>query len=78
VRVTVAEGPASDVLVRHAQEADLLVVGSHGRGRFRGLLLGSVALHCAMHAPGAVMVVHAPRRRTAAKASRPEPAMADR
>jgi nucleotide-binding universal stress UspA family protein len=77
VRVTVAEGPASDVLVRHAQEADLLVVGSHGRGAFRGLLLGSIALHCAMHAPGAVMVVHAPRHRTSPEAARPEPAMAD-
>jgi nucleotide-binding universal stress UspA family protein len=78
VGVSVVEGPAADVLVRRAEEADLLVVGSHGRGAFRGLLLGSVALDCAMHAPCAVMVVHPQRRPAKADAARPEPALADR
>ena len=58
VRTEVLEGPAAEVLVTAARGADLLVVGSRGRGALRGLLLGSVALHCAMHAPCPVLVVH--------------------
>jgi nucleotide-binding universal stress UspA family protein len=58
VRTVVAEGPAADVLVRWAADAELLVVGSRGHGEFRGLLLGSVALACAMHGSGPVMIVH--------------------
>lgn len=58
VRVEVVEGPAREVLAERARGAELLVVGSTGRGALRGLLLGSVALHCAMHAPAPVMVVH--------------------
>jgi nucleotide-binding universal stress UspA family protein len=58
VRTTIQEGPAADVLLQRAQNAQLLVVGSRGRGAIRGLLLGSVALQCAMHAPGPVMLVH--------------------
>lgn len=77
VRTTAVEGPAGDVLIHHARSADLLVVGSRGRGAFRGLLLGSVALHCAMRAACPVMVVHPMRKRPAAGATRPEPAMAD-
>jgi nucleotide-binding universal stress UspA family protein len=58
VDVEIAEGPAHDVLVGRARGAALLVVGSTGHGELRSLLLGSVALHCAMHAPCPVMVVH--------------------
>ena len=68
-------GPAGAMLIDRARTADLLVVGSRGRGAFRGLLLGSVALHCAMHALCPVMVVHAPRSRTAG-GTRSEPALA--
>ena len=68
VRAEVFQGPAADVLVHRAASADLLVVGSRGRGTFRGLLLGSVALHCAMHAPCPVMVVHPSRSRSTAGA----------
>ena len=57
VSIVVAEGPPGHVLVRHGQTADLLVVGFRGHGAFRGLLLGSVALHCVMHAPCPVLVV---------------------
>jgi nucleotide-binding universal stress UspA family protein len=51
VRLEVVQGAAQDVLVGLAAGADLLVVGGRGRGPVRGILLGSVALHCAMHAP---------------------------
>jgi nucleotide-binding universal stress UspA family protein len=61
VRSSVVEGPAAEVLVERSTTADLLVVGSRGRGALRGLLLGSVALHAAMHAACPVMVVHPPR-----------------
>ena len=55
-------GAAGDVLVEQAADADLLVVASRGRGEFRGLLLGSVALHCVAHAPCPVLVVRPPVR----------------
>jgi nucleotide-binding universal stress UspA family protein len=77
VRTEVVEGAAADVLVARARTADLLVVGSRGRGAFRGLLLGSVALHCAMHAASPVMVVHPQRSRSASELP-VEPAMARR
>lgn len=40
-----------------AQGADLLVVGSRGRGGWRGLLLGSVSLHCISQSPCPVAVI---------------------
>ena len=53
----VAEGPAGQVLVEAAKEADLLVVGSRGHGGFAGLLLGSVSQQCAHHASCAIVIV---------------------
>ena len=61
VRVLPVEGAAGDTLVRAAEGADLLVVGGRGRGAVRGMLLGSVALHCVVNAPCPVMVVPAGR-----------------
>ncbi|MCZ7531046.1 MAG: universal stress protein [Acidimicrobiia bacterium] len=55
--VRVIEGPAARVLVDVAQDADLLVVGSRGRGGFSSLLLGSVSSQCAHHAPCPVVIV---------------------
>ena len=58
VRLVVSEGPAVQALVDRAEGAELLVIGSRGRGAMRSALLGSVALHCATHAPCPVLVVH--------------------
>lgn len=58
VRIEVMQGAAADLLVQVAEQADLLVVGSRGRGALRGLLLGSVALHCVLSATCPVLVVH--------------------
>ena len=74
IHVRTVEGPAHDVLVSRARGAALLVVGSTGRGALSSLLLGSVALHCAMHAPCPVMVVHPRLDRHARVPERSEPA----
>ncbi|GGT35965.1 universal stress protein [Streptomyces althioticus] len=50
-------GTPASVLLRAARDASLLVVGSRGLGGFAGLLLGSVAQHCAQHAACPVVVV---------------------
>jgi nucleotide-binding universal stress UspA family protein len=57
VERAVAEGFASDVLLKTVAADDLLVVGSRGRGGFKGLLLGSVSQQCAQHAPCPVVIV---------------------
>jgi nucleotide-binding universal stress UspA family protein len=53
----VVRGQAADVLVEAAAGADLLVVGSRGRGGFGSLLLGSVGAQCAHHAPCPLVIV---------------------
>jgi universal stress protein A len=40
--------------------ADLLVVGSHGRSGLSRLVLGSVASYVASHAPCSVLIVKRP------------------
>jgi nucleotide-binding universal stress UspA family protein len=59
VQEVVEDYPAA-ALLHAAEEADLLVVGSRGRGTFAGLLLGSVSRHVAAHASCPVVVHHAP------------------
>jgi nucleotide-binding universal stress UspA family protein len=53
----VAEGDPTEALVMSSEDADLLVVGSRGRGPFTGLLLGSVSQGCAASAKCPVVIV---------------------
>lgn len=57
----VEKGPAARCLLETARGAELLVVGSRGRGGFTGLLLGSVSQQCAHHARGTIVIVRDPR-----------------
>jgi nucleotide-binding universal stress UspA family protein len=56
VTQSLVEGPAHAVLLDTAAGADLLVVGSRGRGGWRGLLLGSVSLRCVTQSPCPVAI----------------------
>ena len=53
----VIEGPPAKVLVDAGKDADMIVVGSRGRGGFAGLLLGSVSQQVAQHASCPVVIV---------------------
>ena len=57
VRRQVVEGHSVRALVKAADGAELLVVGSRGRGEFAGMVLGSVAQHVVAHAPCPVVVI---------------------
>ena len=51
------EGDAGEVLVAESKEADLVVVGSHGRSGFKAAILGSVSRHVVDRAACPVVVV---------------------
>ncbi|QGV77357.1 universal stress protein [Streptomyces ficellus] len=57
VREELVRGDPSEVLVRASEGAELLVVGSRGRGGFARAMLGSVSQRCAQHAACPVVVV---------------------
>ncbi|MFJ8361223.1 universal stress protein [Streptomyces sp. NPDC093984] len=57
VRALLIRGNTVDVLLRAAEGADALVVGSRGRGGFGRALLGSVSQHVAHHAKCPVVIV---------------------
>ena len=51
------EGTPAYMLTEHARHADLLVVGTRGRGGFAKLLLGSVSNACVHHAACPIVVI---------------------
>ncbi|MFG2123679.1 universal stress protein [Streptomyces sp. NPDC048710] len=57
VRTHVVHGNPADVLLRAAEGAEVLVVGSRGRGGFARALLGSVGQHVSQHAKCPVVIV---------------------
>lgn len=57
VTASVERGQPADVLIRESKGAELVVVGTHGRGGFAGMLLGSVSARVASHAACPVVVI---------------------
>jgi nucleotide-binding universal stress UspA family protein len=57
VHQVVQRGHPAAVLIQQAEGAELLVLGSHGRGGFTGALLGSVSQHAVHHAACPVVVM---------------------
>jgi len=57
VEAVAVEGHPATVLVEQAHDAELLVVGSRGRGGAKSLVLGSTSLSVAQHAPCPVVIV---------------------
>lgn len=57
VTAEVAAGRPAEVLLRRSGEAQLMVLGAHGRGRFTEAVLGGVSTGVATHASCPVVVV---------------------
>ena len=57
VEVKLVEGDAGDALVAESADAELVVVGSHGRSGLKAAILGSVSRHVVDHAACPVVVV---------------------
>ncbi len=53
----VAQGDPIESLILAAKGADVLVLGTRGRSRFAGLMLGSVSQACAASSPCPVVLV---------------------
>ncbi|MFF4116548.1 universal stress protein [Streptomyces sp. NPDC001714] len=59
VRSHLVHGNTTDVLLRAAEGAEALVVGSRGRGGFARALLGSVSQQVSQHATCPVVIIRA-------------------
>ncbi|MFV1362407.1 universal stress protein [Mycolicibacterium elephantis] len=58
VRYFIETAGAGEALLQHAADAQLVVVGSRGRGLLAGALLGSTSLNMLHHSPVPVLVCH--------------------
>lgn len=56
----IIDGRPSDILLRHARDAEMVVVGSRGIGGFGGRLLGSVSQRLAQEATCPVVIIRRP------------------
>ncbi len=57
VTVKAVKGFPVEELINAAKDADMIVLGSRGRGGFERLTMGSVSSQVAHHAPGPVVIV---------------------
>ena len=57
VERTLVPGNPSQILIEASRGARLLVIGSRGVGAFRGMLAGSVSIHCTTQAHCPVLIV---------------------
>lgn len=57
IELVTLPGPAAKALIDQSRDADLLVLGHRGRGAFKSAVLGSVGLHCVLHATCPVTIV---------------------
>jgi nucleotide-binding universal stress UspA family protein len=57
VERVVVEGPAGEAILRHAHDAELIVVGTRAYGALAEIVLGSVSRHVVRHARCPVVVV---------------------
>lgn len=60
VNSEIRRAPAAEALIDAAEDADMIVVGSRGHGRFAEVMIGSVSQHAARHALCPVVVVRPP------------------
>lgn len=74
--VEAVAGAPGPVLVDASEGADLLVLGHRGRGAVRSALLGSVGLHCVLHATCPITIVRPAAVTTTAAAPVPAAAQA--
>lgn len=72
VAIAARPGGAAQVLIECATGAEMLVIGHRGRGALASTTLGSVGLHCVLHARCPVTVVRGALQRETAR----EPAAA--